>query len=161
MSLTITVDSFFSRVRSFFCSVVQQHQLELRPKHTRNARTSSKTKTSTSRPEPRKNSKDPSPFGVFHSDFFGTMRIFLKFHGLHQRVPLRLFRYVAKQSCQKIPKGPLFTFFGTDTVQKSHFQNFSEIFKISQGSPFNFFHILQITGVSQSSKGLPFYNFEP
>ena len=79
--------------------------------------------------------------------------------------PFVCFDILQHNGCQKIPKGPPSTFVGTvvyicrhcDTVEKSHFKNFSEFFlKISQGSPFNFFHISQPTGVSQSRKGPPF-----
>ena len=69
------------------------------------------------RPQPRKHTKDPTLAPLF----FGTMRLFLKFFGLHQRVPLHLFRYFATQWMSKIRKGsPLFIFRHCDTVQKSH-----------------------------------------
>ena len=75
------------------------------------------------------------------------------------------FDILQHNGCQKIPKGPPFHILRhCDTVQK--FKNlmvkfFKKLFKVSQWSPFKFFHILQPTGVSQSPKGPPFYNFEP
>ena len=53
-----------------------------------------------------------------------------------------------------------FTFFGTVTLQKSHFKIFlGTFFQSLKGPPFIFFHILQPAGVSQSPKGPPFYIF--
>ena len=64
--------------------------------------------------------------------------------------------------CEKIPKGPPFTFFGTVTLFKNLvLKFFRKFFKISQVFPFNYFHTLQPTGVSQNPKGPLFYNFEP
>ena len=78
-------------------------------------------------------------------------------------LPFNFFNTLQHNGCQKIQKGPPFTFFGTVTLFKNLiFKFFSEIFlKSSNGPPFIFFPILQPTGVSQSSKGPPFYNFEP
>ena len=80
---TLTVASFFSSVqrdRSTFSNIINLNYG--RPKHTRNARTSSKTKKS-----PSRTSKTGSPFGVFHSDFFSALcDFFLEFIGFHQRV---------------------------------------------------------------------------
>ena len=91
-------------------------------------------------PEPRKHTKD-TPFGylgVFDLYFFGTMRIFSKRFGLHQRPPFNYFDNLQHNGCQKISKGPPLTVFGT--VKKSHYlifpRKFSNVFK---GCPFNFF----------------------
>ena len=64
---------------------------------------------------------------------------------------------------KKIPKGPPFTIFATVTLLKNlKFKILSNIFlNVSKGSHFNFFEILQPTGVSQNPRGPPFYNFEP
>ena len=96
--------------------------------------------------------RDNSPY------FFGTMRLFLKLFGLLQRVNLLFFNILQHNGCQKIPKGPPFTFFWhCDTVQKSQFSIFlGNFFKSPKGSPSIFFHILQPAGVSQSPKGPPF-----
>ena len=54
---------------------------------------------------------------------------------------------------KKSQKVPPFTFFGTVTLQKSHFKKFLGIFfKSPKVPPFNFFHILQPAEVSQSPK---------
>ena len=118
-----------------------------------NTRVQNEKKKSKTRPEPRKHTKDPTLAPLF----FGTMRLFLKFFGLHQRVPPS-FDILQHNGCQKIPKGPPFTFFGTVTLFKNHFfqKFFEKFFKVTKGSPFNFFHTLQPTGVSQSPKGPPF-----
>ena len=65
---------------------------------------------------------------------------------------------------RKFQRVPPFTFFGTvtlfKTVQKSHFEIFlGNFFQSLKGPPFNFFHILQPPGVSQTPKGPPFYIF--
>ena len=61
---------------------------------------------------------------------------------------------------RKFQRVPPFTFFGSDTVQSSHFKIFlGNFFQSLKGPPFNFFHILQPAGVSQSPKGPPFYIF--
>ena len=61
---------------------------------------------------------------------------------------------------RKSQKVPPFTFFGTVTLFKNHILKFlGNFFKSFKGPPFNFFHILQPTGVSQSPKGPPFYIF--
>ena len=55
---------------------------------------------------------------------------------------------------------PLLHFRHCDTVQKSYFKIFlGNFFQSLKGPPFNFFHILQPAGVSQSPKGPPFYIF--
>ena len=78
--------------------------------------------------ENRKHTKDP-PFGVFHSDFFGTMRLFWFFWIAPKGLPFVCFDILRQNGCQKIPKSPPFYIFRhCDTVQKSHFKIFSEIF---------------------------------
>ena len=86
------------------------------------------------------------------------MRLFLKFFGLHQRVPLHLFQYFATQWMSKNCKGPPFTFFGTVTLFKNLIKKiFWEIFSCLQRVPPSFFlNFLQPAGVSQSPKGPPF-----
>ena len=109
------------------------------------SRTSSKTKTSTS----RTSKAEVPPFGVFHSDFFGTMRLFLQFFGFHQRVSPRFFDILQHKGRHKFSKGPPFTFFGTVILFKNLIKiNFLEFFLNLPRTPFNCFHILQPTGVS-------------
>ena len=102
-----------------------------RPKDTRNARISSKTKTSTPR------ISKTGPFGVFHSDFF---RHYATFLDSTKGPPLRLFRYFATQWMSKNPKGsPFYIFRHCDTVQKSHLKIFTEIFENLSRVTLNFF----------------------
>ena len=64
---------------------------------------------------------------------------------------------VATEWILRNPKGPPFTFFGTVTLQKSHFSIFFS--RMSPECPLSiFFLILQQTEVSKSPKGL-LYNF--
>ena len=91
--------------------------MEVQNTQTSEARPKRKEKIKT-HPEPRKHTKDPTLAPLF----FGTMRLFLKFFGLHQRVPLHLFRYFATKWMSKNPQGsPFYIFRHCDTVQKSHF----------------------------------------
>ena len=62
---------------------------------------------------------------------------------------------------RKFQRVPPFTFFGTVTLFKNHILKFfwAIFFQSLKGPPFNFFHILQPAGVSQSPKGPPFYIF--
>ena len=91
------------------------------------------------------------------------MRLFLKLFGLHQRLPLHLFRYFATQWMSKNPEvSPFYIFWQGDTVRKSHFLKFlGKIFKVTKGSPFKFFHVLQPAAILQFMKGPAFYIFEP
>ena len=133
MCPTITVGSFFRHERSTFCSFVQQPQTSTTSNlNNSNLRSASKTK----RKQPRKHTKDPTLAPLF----FGTMRLFLKFFGLHQRVPLHLFRYFATQWMSKnCKRSPLLHFRHCDTIQKSHSKFFlGNFFMSPKGPPFNF-----------------------
>ena len=92
----------FNAIGPLFCSFVQHHQLELRTsRHTRNIRTSFKTKIETS--------KTRSPLVISTRIFFGTMRLFLKFFGFHKT--LRLFRlFLQHNGYQKSQRVPLLHF---------------------------------------------------
>ena len=132
---TLTVASFFSSVQRdrstflFICSTSStwttdvQNILEHRPKQKHR------------RPEPQKH-RIPRPFSVFHSYFFRHCAIFLKFFGFRSEV---CFDILQHNGCQKIPKGPLFTFFGTVTLFKNLINFFWNRLKFSKGSPVNFF----------------------
>ena len=91
--------------------------------------------------------------------FFSTLCDFLlKFFGFHQRVsPSFVSIFCNTMDVKKSQRVP-FTFFGTVTPFKNLILKifFRKFFKISQGSPFNFFHTIQPTGVSQSPKGPSF-----
>ena len=84
------------------------------------------------RPEPRKHTKDP-PLVFFTRIFFGTMRLFFKLFGLHNRVSPS-FDSIFCNTMSKNPKGSPFTFFGTVTMFKNLIF-FGKFLKISQGSP--------------------------
>ena len=129
MCPTLTVGSLFRRVRStflFICSTTSNL-------NNSNLRSASKTERKNNRrPEPRKHTLAP----LFFSTFFEVF-------GLHQRVPLHLFRYFATQWMSKNRKGsPFYIFRHCDTVQISHFKNFfGKFFHVPKGSPLQFFFI--------------------
>ena len=152
---TLTVASFFSSVQrdrsTFLFNIINVDYG--RPKHNRNARTSSKTKTSTSR-------TSKTPFGVFQSDFFRHYATFFEFH---QRVsPSFASIFCNTMDIKKSQRAPFYIFRHCDAVQKSHFQIFFRKFlNISQGPPFNFFSNFATNWSFTKPKGSPFYNFEP
>ena len=156
MCPTLTVGSFFRHERStflFICSTTSNRNnfepQQLEPQK----RVQNKKKKQNRRPEPRNHTKDP----LIAPLFFGTMRLFLKPFGLHQRVPPSFFRHFATQWMSKNPKGsPFYIFRHCDTFQKSHFKIFFGIFFKSPKCSPHFFHILQPAGVSQSPRGPPF-----
>ena len=124
-----------------------------------NTRTSeARPKRKKTRPEPRKHTKGPTL-----APLFSALCDFLKFFGLHQRVPLHFFRYFATQWMSKNPKGPPFTFFGTVTLFKNHFSKiFWEIFQSHQRVPPSIFFIFcNQLEFHKARKGPPFHNFEP
>ena len=125
----------FNAIGPLFCHLFNIINLNYgRPKHTRNARTSSKTKPSTS------GNIGPPPFGVFHSDLFRHYATFLNFF-----LPFVCFDILQHNGCQKIPKGPPFTFFGTVTLFKKLILNFfRKFFNISQGSLYFFIFCNQL-----------------
>ena len=163
MCPTLTVGSFFRRVRFtflFICSTTSNlnkfEPQQLEPQK----RVQNEKKKQNRRTEPQNHTKDP-PIAPL---FFGTMQLFLKLFGLHQRVPFHFFStFCNTMDVKKSQRVPPSTFVGTVTLFKNLiFKIFlGTFFKISRGFPFNFSHILQPTEVSQSPKGPPFYNFEP
>ena len=128
MCPTITVGSFFRHERStslFICSTTANlnnfKPQQLQPQK----RVQNEKKKQNRRPQPRKHTKDPTLAPLF----FGTMRLFLKFFGLHQRVPPSFVSILI----------PPFTFFGTVTLFKNLIKkNFGKFFHVSKGSPFIF-----------------------
>ena len=128
-----------------------------RPKHTRNARTSFKTKTSTSRTS---KTKDP-PLAFLLGFFSALCDIFEVFWIPPKGLPFVFFDILQHNGCQKIPKCPPFTFFGTVTLFKNLILKIFRIFfKISQGSPL-FSSYFATNRIFTKPKGSPFYNFEP
>ena len=137
-----------------FCSFVQQPRSSTTSNlNNSNLRSASKTK--------RKNKTDVhnlenTPLPHFFS------ALFLKFFGLHQRVPPSFVSiFCNTMDVKKSQRVPFYIFWHCDTVQKSHQKNFfGKFFHVSKGSPLQFFsNFLQPAGVSQSPKG-PFLNFE-
>ena len=111
---TITVGSFFRHERStflFICSTTSNlnnfKPQQLQPQK----RVQNEKKT---RPQ-RKHTKDPTLAPLF----FGTMRLFV-FCIAPEGPPFICFDILQHNGCQKIAKGPPFTFVGTVTLQKSH-----------------------------------------
>ena len=157
MCPTLTVGSFFRRVRStflFICSTTSNlnnfKPQQLQPQK----RVQNEKKKQNRRPEPRKHTKNPHTAPLF----FGTMRLFEPFWSAPKGHPFICFDILQHNGCQKIAKGPPFYIFRhCDTVQKSQFKNFLGIFFMSpKGPPLIFFSFLQPAGVSQSPKGPPF-----
>ena len=126
MCPTLTVGSIFTRVRSTFCSFVQQ--LELR-------------KFKILEPQKRvqnenKNKKDIQNLeNTLGSPFFSTLCDFFNCFGFHQRVPLQLFRYFATQWISKNPIVSPFTYFGAVTLLKNLLQKFFGSFLMSPKAP--------------------------
>ena len=151
MCPTITVGSFFRHERSaflFFCSTTSNL-------NNSNLRSASKTKRKKQnrRPQPRKHTKDPTLAPLF----FGTMRLFLKFFGLHQRVPPSFGSIFCKtMDVKKSQRVPL-TFFGTVKLFKNLIKNFfGKFFHVSKGSPFNFLKFLATSWSFTKPEGSPF-----
>ena len=99
-------------------------------------RVQNKKKKQNRRPQPRKHTKDPTLAPLF----FGTMRLFLKFFGLHQRVPPSFVSiFCNTMDVKNSQRVPTFTFFGTVTLFKNLIQNFfGNFFMSPKGPPFNF-----------------------
>ena len=160
---TLTVGSFFRRVRStffFICSTKSNlnnfEPQQLEPQK----RVQNEKKKQNRRPEPRNHTKDPHIAPLF----FSTMRLFLKLFWTAPKGPHFIcFNILQHNGCQKSQRVPPFTFFGTVTLFKNLIENFflGNFFKSPKGPPSIFFQILQPAGVSQNPKGPLFYNFEP
>ena len=60
-------------------------------------------------------------YETFPAPFFGFVRLFSKFFKVFKGSPLLFFWCFAPEWMLKKPKGPPFTFFGTETVKNSHF----------------------------------------
>ena len=161
MCPTITVGSFFLRhERStflFICSTTSNFNnfkpQQLQPQK----RVQNEKKKQNRRPQPRKHTKDPTLAPLF----FGTL---FEVFGLHQRVPLHLFRYFATQWMSKNCEGsPLFTFFGTVTLFKNLNKNFfGEIFSCLQRVPPSIFFKFFCNQLEfHKARRVPLLNFEP
>ena len=153
-------DSFFRRVRStflFICSTTSNlsnfEPQQLEPQK----RVQNEKKKPNRRTEPRNHTEDPP----IAPTFFGTMRLFLKLLGLHQRVPLHFFRHFATQCMSKIPKGPPFTFFGTVTLFKNLIKKFflGNFFQVPKKLPFNFLSYFATSWSFTKPEGSPFSQF--
>ena len=107
------------------------------------------------RPQPRENTLKIPPWPHFFSELCD---FFLKFFGLHQRVPLHLFRYFATQWMSKNYKGsPLLHFFGTVTLFKNLIKIFfGQFFHVSKGSPLQFLKFFATSWSFTKPEGSPF-----
>ena len=111
------------------------------------------------RPQPRKHTKDPTLAPLF----FGTMRLFLKFFGLHQRVPPSFVSiFCNTMDVKKLQRVPPFTFFGTVILFKNLIKKFfGKFFHVSKGSPLQFFKIFCNQLEFHKARRVPLLNFEP
>ena len=151
MCPTLTVGSFFGRVRStflFICSTTSNlnnfEPQQVEPEK----RVQNEKKKQNRRPEPRKHTKDHPQIPTF----FGTMRLFETFWIAPKGPPFICFDILQHNGCQKIAKGSPFTLFGTVTLFKNLIKNFflGNFFMSPKGPPSFFFQFLQPAGVSQS-----------
>ena len=121
-----------------FCSFVQHHQLKLR---------TSKTYSKRQKLVQNKNinvqnlENIGSPSWCYSLGFFSELcDFFLKFFGFHQRFsPSFVSIFCNTMDVKKFQRVTTFTFFGSDTVQKSHLKFFSEIFQNLPKVPSFFF----------------------
>ena len=120
MCPTLTVGSFLRRVRSTFLSIYSTtstrttdvHNILETPENVQNKN------IDVPNLENRKHTKDPL-FDVFFTPiFFSTMRLEI-FWIAPKGLPFVCFDILQQKGCQKIPKGPPFTFFGTVTLLKN------------------------------------------
>ena len=80
------------------------------------------------------------PFGVFHSDFFGTLRLFLKYFRFHQRVSPSFVSIFCNTMDVKNPQRVHFYIFRhCNTVQNLILKFFRILKKSPKGLPFIFF----------------------
>ena len=149
MSPTITVGSFFRRVRStflFICSTTSN----LNNFKTQQLQTQKKKQNR--RPEPRKHTKDP-PIAPL---FFGTMRLFETFWIAPKGPPSFVSIFCNTMDVKKSQRVPFYIFRHCDTVQKSHFKNFfGKFFHVPKGSPI-FFHFFATSWSFTKPEGSPF-----
>ena len=156
MCPTITVGSFFRRVRStflFICSTTSNL-------NNSNLRSASKTKRKKNRrPQPRNHTKDPPP--PLFSELCDFLKLGLKF--FPQRVPLQFFlMFCNTMDVKKLQRVPSFTFFGTVTLFKNLIKKFFwEIFSCLQRVPLQFFKIFCNQLEFHKARRVPRLNFEP
>ena len=161
MCPTITVGSFFRRVRStflFICSTTSNlnnfKPQQLQPQK----RVQNEKKKQNRRLQPRNHTKDPPTFLELCD--------FLKLFGLKffpQRVPPSIFLMFCNTiDVKKSQRVAPFTFFGTVTLLKNLIKNFfGKFFHVSKGSPFNFFLIFCNQLEFHKARRVPLLNFEP
>ena len=150
MCPTLTVGSFFRRVRStflFICSTTSNlnnfEPQQLEPQKC----VQNEKKKQNRRPEPRNHTEDPPMAPLF----FGTMGLFGKFLDCTKGPPSFVSTFCNAMDGKKSQRDPPFTFFGTVTLFKNLTSKiFWSIFSSPQ-SPLQFFSYFATT----------FYNFEP
>ena len=160
MCPTLTVRSFFRRVRStflFICSTTSNlnnfEPQQLQPRK----RVQNEKKKQNRRPEPRNHTKDPT----IAPHFFPHYATFETF-GLHQRVrPSFVSTFCNTMDVKKTQRVPPFTFFCTVTLFKNLiFKFFSgEFFQVPKGLPFNFFSYFATSWSFTKPEGSPLLQF--
>ena len=92
--------------------------------------------------------------------FFGTMELYVKIFGLHQRVLQSFVLIFCSRMDVKNPSGsPLLPFSALTPFKNLVFDFFRNFSQVSQGFFLQFFHILQQTGISKSPN-VTFYKFK-
>ena len=151
MCPTITVGSFFRHERSpflFICSTTSNFN-NFKPQQLQPQKSvQNEKKKQNRRPQPRKHTLAP----LFFSTFFEVFWI------APEGPPFICFDILQHNGCQKIAKGPPFTFFGTVTLFKNLIKKFFwEIFSCLQRVPLQFFFKFFATSWSFTKpEGSPF-----
>ena len=119
---------------------------------------STKRKKSKTRPEPRKHSKNPPSSPLFFR-YYGS---FFEIFWIASKGPAFIcFDILQHNGCQKIPKGPLLHFSALWHCSKiSFFWNFfGKIFKVTKGSPLQFFSCFATSCSFTKPEGSPLLHF--
>ena len=117
----------FNAIGPLFCSFVQHHKLELRTSKTYSKR---QNLVQNRNIDVQNLEHRNPPFGVFHSDFFCTIRLFFKlFFGFHQRVsPSFVSIFCNAMDVKKSQRVPLLHFSALWHCSKISILNFFENF---------------------------------
>ena len=149
--------SFFRHERStflFICSTTSNFNNFKPQQHQPQKRVQNEKRKRNRRPQPRKHTLAPL--------FFST---FLKFFGLHQRVPpLFVLLFCNTMDVKESQRVPPFTFFGTVTLFKNLIKKFffsGYFFMSPKGSPFIFFQIFCNQLEFHKARRVPLLNCAP
>ena len=92
--------------------------------------------------------------------FFSTTRLFVEIFDCNKGSRFNFMIFCNRMNVKTSQSVPIFTFFGIETIQNSHFSIFLEkVFNDSKGSISLFFDILQQNGSSKTPEGPPFQIF--